>query len=64
MEEIRISLTEQDFKELVNGEIVNTRLVDGRRVKITLQDIGFKQMEEAVADAKHSYSIARYPDDV
>lgn len=43
----RISLTEEDFKNLVNGRIVT---VDN--VQIALQDIGYDRMQEILDDAR------------
>lgn len=42
----RISLTEEDFKALVKGEIIHKNSVD-----ICLQDIGFECMLLAIRDA-------------
>ena len=43
MPEIRISLTEKNFKDLITGEIVE---IDskGTKIKIILQDIGYDNM--------------------
>ena len=43
---MRILLTEEDFKNLVEGKVIEK---DG--VQIALQDIGFIQMHKAIVDA-------------
>ncbi len=54
--EVRISLSEEQFKKLVAGEIVDTELPHPETyglvpIKLALQDIGFKVMLRAVYDA-------------
>lgn len=45
-DKIQISLTEQDFKALINGKIIATE-----SAFIALQDIGFHRMQLAVTNA-------------
>lgn len=53
--EIRISLNQQDFRQLVRGKQVNTDALDvfGGKVvvKLILTDIGFNTMTDEGADA-------------
>lgn len=53
MQEIRISLSDQHFKELVSGKIVDysTHEVYVPHVKISLQDIGFDRMRKIIDNA-------------
>lgn len=52
---IRVSLTEDDFRALVRGEVVKQQgprgLGAGVFVEITLQDIGWNRIITAVEDA-------------
>ena|SRR5258706_4219536 len=49
--ELRISLSEENFRELVAGEIVDISAFSDLTIKLALQDIGFKVMLRAVYDA-------------
>ncbi len=52
--EIRISLNEEDFRQLVAGKIVEKPLekpLGHSIVKIALQDIGWPQICDAIFDA-------------
>jgi hypothetical protein len=47
----RIVLTDENFKALVQGEIVETQTVSGDLMEICLQDIGFNRMLDHITDA-------------
>ncbi|HZT90359.1 MAG TPA: hypothetical protein VFA12_20630 [Stellaceae bacterium] len=49
---IRISITEEQFRQLVAGQIVTVAGRGGWNVQIALRDIGFSAMRDAVADAE------------
>lgn len=59
MDEIRISLDESQFRDLVAGKIVSVTMatehhpgtMEKTKVKIALKDIGFDRMAVAVNDA-------------
>lgn len=52
---IRVPLTDEDFKALVNGQVVKR---DG--VEVALNDIGFARMLQLVYDAKENKQQADY----
>lgn len=56
MKPTRISLTRDDFRLLVSGEIVDIEAAD---TKIRLSDIGFGAMHEAINDAEGVTAITR-----
>lgn len=63
MSEIRISITDDDFRRLVAGEIV-PKVIHGAPfgappVLLALQDIGFNRMFDAILDAKLELEKAR-----
>lgn len=53
MNEIRISLTELDFKTLVTGGVVEMPigLLPNTKLKIALQDIGYDRMSQILRQA-------------
>jgi hypothetical protein len=57
MKEIRISLSEKDFRDLVKGEILHTP----EGVAIALQDIGWDHMYEAIIYAETGYQYSFKP---
>lgn len=50
-EEIYVSLTEEDFKELVNGQIIEKNAHRGTAVLMCLKNIGFERMLDIVDHA-------------
>ncbi len=45
---IRISLSENDFKNLISGKVVRHLHLKGANIEFCLQDIGFKMMKELI----------------
>jgi hypothetical protein len=62
MEEIRIVLGLEDFKDLVRGKIVDKKLPDGR-VKIALSDIGIATITREVVKAGHEGAMRQVTHD-
>lgn len=43
----KISIDEQDFKSLINGDMV---IKDGSKIQICLKDIGYVRMKNIISD--------------
>lgn len=52
--EIRISLSERMFEQLIKGEVVELEFLE-QTVKICLQDIGYYRMEDIILKAINEY---------
>lgn len=53
--ELRISLNYQDFKNLVDGKIIDVKPAEGFMVQIALQDIGYDRMIDIVQKSFENY---------
>ena len=51
MAEHRIMLTDEDFKQLVRGDIITKEVRNGDTVKFALQDIGWLRMLDLINEA-------------
>ncbi len=53
--EHRVALGEEEFRKLVAGEQVDIFPRTGGKISIILSDIGFYQMEKAIADSRSQH---------